>query len=211
MPQREQLQMHSVLQGYAERGTIHHARRRRLLLQIMLAGGDLQTVSVWGEGPMNETATQLPLSRMQAAILSALSSTEDLSPKLIASLTGFRESYIKKTLPKLVDGGYVKRTGYGLYRRARVPSREEYPAAESTHPARVPSPTEYPPKQEYPVVKSTQSEEYPSRVPTIEEYPVTATQEPCYCCKHTDYWLSVYGVRVCRVCHPPVDGAEVTQ
>lgn len=30
-------------------------------------------------------------------------------------------------------------------------------------------------------------------------------QEPvkCFCCKGTDFWLSVYGVRICRLCHPP--------
>lgn len=25
----------------------------------------------------------------------------------------------------------------------------------------------------------------------------------CFCCKGSDFWLSIYGVKVCRVCHPP--------
>lgn len=44
------------------------------------------------------------------------------------------------------------------------------------------------------------------------------TTEPCYCCKHTDWWISIYGNRICRVCHPPayreledMDGAAATQ
>ena len=27
--------------------------------------------------------------------------------------------------------------------------------------------------------------------------------EPCYCCKRTDWWISIHGNRICRVCHPP--------
>jgi hypothetical protein len=31
----------------------------------------------------------------------------------------------------------------------------------------------------------------------------------CYSCLGKDFWLSVHGVKVCRKCHPPADGAEV--
>ena len=42
--------------------------------------------------------------------------------------------------------------------------------------------------------------------------------EPCYCCKRTDWWISIHGNRICRVCHPPAypeledkDGAAAIQ
>ena len=45
-----------------------------------------------------------------------------------------------------------------------------------------------------------------------------APAEPCYCCKHTDWWVSIHGNRICRVCHPPAypelenkDGAAAIQ
>lgn len=31
----------------------------------------------------------------------------------------------------------------------------------------------------------------------------------CYCCKSTDFWLSIHGRMICRKCHPPAPGAEV--
>jgi len=34
------------------------------------------------------------------------------------------------------------------------------------------------------------------------------TQRTCYCCKGTDFWLSIHGGTVCRRCHPPAPGAE---
>jgi hypothetical protein len=30
-----------------------------------------------------------------------------------------------------------------------------------------------------------------------------APSESCDCCKRTDWWISIYGNRICRVCHPP--------
>ena len=41
-------------------------------------------------------------------------------------------------------------------------------------------------------------------------YPATASgkrHEPCYCCGSTDWWVSIHGQRICRVCHPPADPA----
>lgn len=35
------------------------------------------------------------------------------------------------------------------------------------------------------------------------DYPVTENKEPCYCCGSTDWWYSIHGQRICRVCHPP--------
>ena len=31
----------------------------------------------------------------------------------------------------------------------------------------------------------------------------SAADKPCHCCKNTDWWISIYGQRICRVCHPP--------
>ena len=39
---------------------------------------------------------------------------------------------------------------------------------------------------------------------------VTATPPRCYACKSTDLWHSRHGVTVCRRCHAPAPGAEVT-
>lgn len=42
------------------------------------------------------------------------------------------------------------------------------------------------------------------------DYPATASgkhHEPCYCCGSTDWWHSIHGQRICRVCHPPADPA----
>jgi len=42
-------------------------------------------------------------------------------------------------------------------------------------------------------------------------YPATVSgrtkDETCYCCGSTDWWVSIHGQRICRVCHPPVDPA----
>lgn len=44
---------------------------------------------------------------------------------------------------------------------------------------------------------------------------VKPIQEPakkiCYWCRSTDFWISKYGRTICRVCHPPAPGAEVTK
>jgi hypothetical protein len=41
--------------------------------------------------------------------------------------------------------------------------------------------------------------------------PEPARQLVCYSCRGKDFWLSVHGVKVCRKCHPPADGAEVSK
>jgi hypothetical protein len=33
----------------------------------------------------------------------------------------------------------------------------------------------------------------------------------CYSCRGKDFWTSIYGVSVCRKCHPPVADAEVSR
>jgi len=30
----------------------------------------------------------------------------------------------------------------------------------------------------------------------------------CYCCRGSDFWLSIYDKWTCRRCHPPAPGAE---
>jgi hypothetical protein len=55
-------------------------------------------------------------------------------------------------------------------------------------------------------------ETYPRRAvwqwtpkPLPERWP---TGGPCRCCGGMDFWTSVYGLSVCRRCHPPAPGAE---
>lgn len=31
---------------------------------------------------------------------------------------------------------------------------------------------------------------------------------PCWNCRGTDWWYSIYDLWICRVCHPPMPGKE---
>lgn len=54
-------------------------------------------------------------------ILEALVSLKSATPKQIAEATGQSESYVKKTLPKLLEAGAVRRLKYGVW----APAQEE--------------------------------------------------------------------------------------
>ena len=46
------------------------------------------------------------------------------------------------------------------------------------------------------------------QVPAADLLPLDAPPDTCHACRHASWWTDRYGVRHCRVCHPPAPGAE---